>query len=158
MGREVIVKPFIHFFIGDTEGHNKWLGHYQSSQPGTSRPYRDCHCSFAELNAPNPKCTYTLASEFRRWTRLVDNNQGLDQVSKERKKTGLAKLKSISRHYIHNALYQSNCHFQTRNMVQTRCVHRNHCMCWIRALLCTWWNHFREELVGGHSRRAKQSV
>ena len=36
MGKEVIVKPFIHFFIGDTEGMNKWLGHYSGSKPGVS--------------------------------------------------------------------------------------------------------------------------
>jgi hypothetical protein len=46
MGRMVHIKPFIHVFIGDTEGHNKWLGHYNSSQPGVSRLYRDCHCPF----------------------------------------------------------------------------------------------------------------
>ena len=73
MGREVIVKPFIHLFIGDTEGHNKWLGHYQGSKPGMSRPYRDCHCSFDDLSSPMPKCTYTKASEFRRAIRLFDN-------------------------------------------------------------------------------------
>jgi hypothetical protein len=37
MGREVTVKPFIQYIIGDTEGHNKWLGHYQGSKPGKSR-------------------------------------------------------------------------------------------------------------------------
>ena len=57
MGKEVIVKPFIQYFIGDTEGHNKWLGHYQGSKPGTSRPYRDCHYLFADLNNPMPNCT-----------------------------------------------------------------------------------------------------
>ena len=54
MGKEVMVKPFIHYFIGDMEGNNKWLGHYQGSKPGMMRPYRDCHCGFDSLNASNP--------------------------------------------------------------------------------------------------------
>ena len=36
MDWDVFVKPFIHFFIGDTEGFNKWLGHYSGSNPGVS--------------------------------------------------------------------------------------------------------------------------
>jgi len=28
LGREVNIKVWVHFFIGDTEGNNKWLGHY----------------------------------------------------------------------------------------------------------------------------------
>lgn len=54
MGKMVHIKPFNHLFIGDMEGHNKWLGHYNSSQPGVSRPYRDCHCQFEDLSHPNP--------------------------------------------------------------------------------------------------------
>ena len=34
MGREVTVKVWIHFFIGDTEGNNKWLGHYPGNRKG----------------------------------------------------------------------------------------------------------------------------
>ena len=108
MGREVIIKPFIHFFIGDTEGHNKWLGHYQGSKPGISRPYRDCHCSFEELSSPEPNCTYTKASEFRRALRLiVRNSDSNDAKSKQYKKDGLKMLKKQSRHFVHNALYQT---------------------------------------------------
>jgi hypothetical protein len=31
MGREVKVKVWIHFFIGDIKGNNKWLGHYSGN-------------------------------------------------------------------------------------------------------------------------------
>ena len=99
MGKEVIVKPFIHYIIGDTEGHNKWLGHYQGSKPGMARPYRDCHCSFAQLNSPLPKCTYTKASEFRRAIRMFDDV--------DNKAEGINMLQQMSRHAISNALYQS---------------------------------------------------
>ncbi len=33
LGREVTIKVWIHYFIGDTEGNDKWLGHY----PGNKR-------------------------------------------------------------------------------------------------------------------------
>ena len=36
---------WIHFFIGDTQGNNTWLGHYNASCP-MRRPYRDCWCRF----------------------------------------------------------------------------------------------------------------
>jgi len=97
MGREVIVKPFIHYFIGDTEGLNKWLGHYQGSKPGMMRPYRDCHCGFDSLNEGFPECEYTKAREFRRAMRLVVDF----------KKEGMKMLSSMSRHCINNALYQT---------------------------------------------------
>ena len=97
MGKEVIVKPFIHYFIGDTEGHNKWLGHYTGSKPGMGRPYCDCHCSFEHLSSHYPRCVYTLAREFRRAMQLVLHD----------KKKGLESLKSMSQHYVNNALYQS---------------------------------------------------
>ncbi len=46
MGREVTVKVWIHFFIGDTEGNNKWLGHYPGNRKVICRPYRDCKCEY----------------------------------------------------------------------------------------------------------------
>jgi hypothetical protein len=94
MGRNVIVKPFIHYFIGDTEGMNKWLGHYQGMQPGMGRPYRDCCCTFNDLDNPAPQCTYTRASEFRRAMRLVVRNSDAEKSETKRmeaKKSGLQK-------------------------------------------------------------------
>jgi hypothetical protein len=96
MGKEVIVKPFIHYFIGDTEGLNKWLGHYNGSKPGMMHPYRDCHCGFERLNASIHNCKYTKAREFHRAISLVVEN----------KKEGMKMLKSLSRHYVNNALYK----------------------------------------------------
>ena len=32
MGRTVKIKVWIHYFIGDTEGNNKWLGHYPGNK------------------------------------------------------------------------------------------------------------------------------
>ncbi len=49
IGREVHIKVWIHFIIGDTEGNNKWLGHYPGNNSRIIRPYRDCQCSFADM-------------------------------------------------------------------------------------------------------------
>ncbi len=58
MGKLVKIKVWIHFLIGDTEGNNKWLGQYPGNKAGVKRPYRDCKCSFGNLNNPNPNCDY----------------------------------------------------------------------------------------------------
>jgi hypothetical protein len=58
MGREVTIKVWILFFTGDTEGSNKWLGHYPGNRKGICRPYRDCKCDHDELCNTNPQCVY----------------------------------------------------------------------------------------------------
>ena len=65
LGKEVNIRIWIHYFIGDTEGNNKWLGHYQGNKPQVHRPYRDCTCSFHELSNPNPSCVYTTMNEMK---------------------------------------------------------------------------------------------
>lgn len=99
MGKEVHIKPIIHLFISDTDGHNKWLGHYNSSKPGVSRPYRDCHCTFYDLLRANPACEYTKAIKFCRALRMMAK-EGMEKMA-----TRYFKLQS--RHYIKNAMYQA---------------------------------------------------
>jgi len=65
LGRQVHIKVWIHYIIGDTEGNCKWLGHYPGSVRGIARPYRDCQCSFNEMRRINPKCIYTTLDEMR---------------------------------------------------------------------------------------------
>lgn len=96
MGREVHIKLWIHFIIGDTEGNNKLLGHYQSSNSRVQKPYRDCHCSFDDLNLTNPQCTYIS---------LADMDKGKQLLRKD-KERGVEYFKSISKHPINNALLQ----------------------------------------------------
>ena len=93
LGMEVNIKVWVHFFIGDTEGNNKWLGHYPGAQQ-VHRPYRDCQCDFNNMSNPNPTCVYTTLSEMRDAKRLkkVDENQGL------------LRMKEMSRYGIKNAL------------------------------------------------------
>ena len=93
-GQEVHVKVWIHFFIGDTEGNNKSLGHMPGNKDGVSCPYRDCQCDFANLCNVNPKCEYTTLSEMQKTMQLIKTNEVL----------GKATLKAMSRYNITNAL------------------------------------------------------
>jgi hypothetical protein len=75
MGKEVCVKVWIHYFIGNTEGFNKWLGHYPGNRKEISRPYRDCKCNFYQLSDPNPTCEYVTIDEMHEAKRLKINNE-----------------------------------------------------------------------------------
>ena len=84
----VNVKIWIHYFISDTEGNNKWLGHYQGSNPGVQRPYQDCTCSFYDLSNPNPSCVYVTINETRDAMRDLQENEAV----------GLMRFKELRRH------------------------------------------------------------
>ena len=75
MGKEVCVKVWIHFLIGDTEGFNKWLGHYLGNRKEISCPYRDCKCNFYQLSDPNPTCEYVTMDEMREAKRLKNKQR-----------------------------------------------------------------------------------
>jgi hypothetical protein len=85
---------WIHYFIGDTEGFNKWLGDYPGNKRQVCRPYRDCHCGFEELKNPNPVCVYVTLDEMCEAKRVKRNDYN----------EGLALLKSMSQYNINNAL------------------------------------------------------
>ena len=96
MGRDVHMKIWIHFFIGDTEGHNKWLGHYNTSNSGVQRPYRDCHCTYADMNCTKLSCIYSTIKELKSAEKLIWKDY----------QRGKKKFKAMSRHYLTNALFQ----------------------------------------------------
>ena len=52
----------IHFIAGDTSGHNKLIGKYNSSN--ALQPYCDCHCLVEELSNPSPKCALISIEEY----------------------------------------------------------------------------------------------
>jgi hypothetical protein len=58
------VKVCIHYFIGDTEGNNKWLGQYPGNREGVRHPYCDCKCQFHDLSNPNPNCIYLTMTDI----------------------------------------------------------------------------------------------
>ena len=94
LGKEVRVKIWIHYFIGDTEGNNKWLGHYSGNKSQVFRPFRDCSCPFHELSNHNPTCTYSTLDEMRcaYLLKLNDESAGLDRY------------RELSRYAIKNSL------------------------------------------------------
>ena len=65
MGRDIKVKVWIHFFIRDTEGNNKWLGHYPGNRKEICGPYRDCKCEYDQLSNTNPQCVYTTLEDMQ---------------------------------------------------------------------------------------------
>jgi hypothetical protein len=94
VGRDVNIKVWVHYFIGDTEGNNKWLGHYPGNKCQVHRPYQDCRCDFKEMSNPNPTCGYTTLSDMCSAKRLKRSDED----------EGLLKLKKMSRYDIKNAL------------------------------------------------------
>jgi hypothetical protein len=118
MGRAVKIKVWIHYFIGDTEGFNKWLGHYPGNKRQVCRPYQDCHCGFDELKNPNPLCVYVTFDEMREAKRVKRNDYN----------EGLALLKSMSQHNPTMLLSARIFLYLTKNMVQTFQWHQNCCM------------------------------
>jgi hypothetical protein len=90
------VKIWIHYFIGDTEGNNKWLGQYLGNRDGVQRPYCDCKCSFWDLKNTNPNCAYIT----------LDNIQQ-DNIRKQNDDDGGKQyFKSVSRYDIKNVFLQ----------------------------------------------------
>jgi hypothetical protein len=98
-GRPVYGRAWIHFFIGDTEGNNKWLGHYNGSGK-LKRPYRDCCCSFGKMCATNPSCRYITLDDMRKAKRRKT------KATTEAEKTRIFQL--YSKHDIRNALTEKN--------------------------------------------------
>lgn len=98
LGEKVHVKVWIHYFIGDTEGHNKWLGQYPGNKEGVKRPYRDCKCTYSGLNVTNPTCEYITLKDIG--------------VTKKRKRDdadgGAFYFKSISMYDINNAFTEKH--------------------------------------------------
>ena len=94
LGKDVRVRIWIHYFIGDTEGNNKWLGHYSGNKSQVCRPFRDCSCNFDELSNHNPTCIYSTLQEMTCAYALKRNDE----------EAGLIRYRELSRYPIKNAL------------------------------------------------------
>ena len=92
--RAVIGKVWIHYIIGDTQGLNRWLGHFNGSGK-LEMPYRDCYCSYDNMNNPNPNCEYVTLKDYHE--KKEDRER---ETCKTRKQ---AVDKSWSKHDIKNA-------------------------------------------------------
>ncbi len=96
LGQNVTVKIWTHYFIGDTEGNNKWLGQYPGNRDGVKCPYRDCKPSFKNVKNTNPTCVYITLDDIQQ-----DNirKQNIDNGGKQY-------FKSVSRYNLKNAFLQ----------------------------------------------------
>jgi hypothetical protein len=63
MGKPVIGKVWIHYCVGDPQGNNQWLGHYNGSG-NLNHPYRDCKCRMWDIDKPNPNCQYITHKDY----------------------------------------------------------------------------------------------
>ena len=92
MGRNVVVRPWIHFGVGDTEGNNGLTGHYNNSGNQKIKcGYRDCLCPPRDLGNSSPECVYITRA-----------------LVLERQAQGGVALKAISKHPIRNAFDNAN--------------------------------------------------
>ena len=96
-GKAVIGKVWIHFFIGDTEGFNKWAG----QKPGSNAMgYRDCCCCRGLFSKVRLQCKYYTRELYRQMKDEMlnaSNKTAFDQVQKD-----------WSMYYIHNAFVDDN--------------------------------------------------
>ena len=93
LGWDFCVKVWIHYYIGDTKGNNKWLGQYPDNQEGVQQPYQVFKCLFDSLKETNPTCVYITLQDVRGGKRRKQNN----------KDGGIQYFKSMSRYDINNA-------------------------------------------------------
>jgi hypothetical protein len=67
--KPVMAKVWIHFFVGDTSGHNRWLGHFNSGA-NIQRPYPDCKCSIEDIDKLDPTCIYLTKDDYHQHNAL----------------------------------------------------------------------------------------
>lgn len=86
-GRTVVLKFWVQFIIGDTEGHNDLCGHF-NKHTKCKAPVRDCHCGPNDLATIPPQCTPITLKE-------VADGQAEDMELGQAGKTG-SNLHSMS--------------------------------------------------------------
>ena len=75
LGKQVTVKPWIHFIAGDTSGHNNIVGQYNSSN--ATYPYRDCKCFGNQLSDTVATCCLLTMDDYT----TAKSNQTLNALS-----------------------------------------------------------------------------
>ena len=63
-GRDVLLKPYVHCFVGDIAGVNEMIGHFNTWN--SQCPAKDCKCSREEfVNSFPPKCSPVQWAEIQ---------------------------------------------------------------------------------------------
>jgi hypothetical protein len=75
LGEEVHIKVWIHYFIEDAKGNNKWLGQNPGNREGVQQPYCDCKCYFEQLSNTNPACEYITLNDIHEDKRHKRNDE-----------------------------------------------------------------------------------
>ncbi len=136
------VKVWIHYFIGDTKGTNKWLSQYPGNREGVRPPYCDFKCQFHDLSNPNPTCTYLTMEDIN--------------FSKKRKQededAGIEYYRSISMYDIRNALTEKSLPLSDNNygpykMMLPELLHTSG-----SGLIMYMFESLRDQMGGGKDR------
>ncbi len=98
------INVWIHDFIGNTKGNNKWLGQYPGNREGVQQPYHDCEWSFQKLRDTNLTYDYITLNVIHEDKRHKCNDED----------GGKHYFRSLSRYDINNV------HSQIIFMVRSR--------------------------------------
>ncbi len=63
MGRPVVGKVWIHYCVGDSQGNNCWLGHFNGSG-NLNHPYWDCNWQLWDMDKPTANCQYITGQDY----------------------------------------------------------------------------------------------
>ncbi len=91
-------KVWIHFFIGNTKGNNKWLVQYPGNREDVRHPYCDCKCQFHDLSNPNSNCAYLTMEDIK----------FAKKRKREEEDAGIEYYRSIFMYDIRNALTENS--------------------------------------------------
>ncbi len=81
LGRDVVMKPWIHFLIGDAQGNNEVCGHFNHHGKCT-RLYCDCRWSFDEMGKETTYCKYVTLEELKNAFQDTDKHGRVKAISK----------------------------------------------------------------------------
>ena len=106
-GRTVLLKPYVHYFIGDIAGVNEMIGHYNNCKAQCL--VKDCKCKQEDITSFPPKCSQVTWADIQACDTIGDifdlyQKKGL--VSEKDMSEIFADAdfaKSISKHPIDNA-------------------------------------------------------
>ncbi len=63
LGRPVVGKVCIHYCVGDSQGNNRWLGHFNGSG-NLNHPYQDCNCQMWDMDEPTASYQYITRQDY----------------------------------------------------------------------------------------------
>jgi hypothetical protein len=99
IGKPVVGKAWTHFCVGDSQGNNRWLGHYNGSD-NLNLSYQDWHCAFTDMDDANPRCVYHTRQDYYKQKSMIQH------CTNESSKKDVCKL--FSKHNMVNAFMDND--------------------------------------------------